>query len=247
MAGHSKWANIKRRKGAQDAQRGKIFSKLNREIMVSAKLGGGDPDANPRLRLAINKARSANMPMDNIDRAIKKGTGDLEGVSYEEITYEGYGPAGVAILVETMTDNRKRTVSEVRHLFSKYSGNLGETGCVAWIFQMASLFIFSEDEVDPDQLVEVALEAGAEDIKEEDGEIEVTAPPDQFQVIKDAFDEAQLSYQLAEVTMIPQNTVALEGKKAEQALRLVEALEESDDVQRVFANFDIPEDVLESI
>ncbi len=247
MAGHSKWANIKRRKGAQDAQRGKIFSKLNREIMVSAKLGGGDPDANPRLRLAINKARSANMPMDNIDRAIKKGTGDLEGVSYEEITYEGYGPAGVAILVETMTDNRKRTVSEVRHLFSKYSGNLGETGCVAWIFQMASLFIFSEEEVDPDQLVEVALEAGAEDIKEEDGEIEVTAPPDQFQVIKDAFDEAQLSYQLAEVTMIPQNTVALEGKKAEQALRLVEALEESDDVQRVFANFDIPEDVLESI
>lgn len=247
MSGHSKWANIKRRKGAQDAQRGKIFSKLNREIMVSAKMGGGDPDANPRLRQAINKARTANMPMDNIDRAIKKGTGDLEGVNYEEITYEGYGPAGVAILVEALTDNKKRTVSDVRHLFSKYSGNLGEPGCVSWIFQMSSLFVFSENEVDTDHLVEVALEADVEDIKEEDGEIEVTAGPERFQVIKEAFDSAGLKCQVAEVTMIPQNTVSLEGKKAEQAIRLVEALEENDDVQRVFANFDIPADVLESI
>ncbi|UCF29894.1 MAG: YebC/PmpR family DNA-binding transcriptional regulator [bacterium] len=247
MSGHSKWANIKRRKGAQDAQRGKIFSKLNREIIVSAKLGGGDPDANPRLRQAISKARAANMPTDTIDRAIKKGTGDLDGVNYEEVTYEGYGPAGVAILVETLTDNRKRTVSEVRHLFSKYSGNLGEAGCVAWIFQMSSLFVFQKEGVDSDHLVEVALEHGVEDIREEDGEIEVVATPDKFQMIKDAFDTAEIEYQVAEVTMIPQNTVSLEGKKAEQALRLVEALEESDDVQRVFANFDIPEDVLESI
>ena len=247
MAGHSKWANIKRRKGAQDAARGKVFTKLNREITVAAKLGGGDPEANPRLRQAIVKARAANMPMDNIDRAIKKGTGDLEGVNYEEVTYEGYGPAGVAILVETLTDNRKRTVSDVRHLFSKYNGNLGESGCVSWIFQMTSYFIFSKDHTDVDKLVEVALEAGAEDIKEEDGEIEITAPPESFQGLKEAFDGAELPYQVGEVTMVPQNTISLDAKQAEQTLRLVEALEDSDDVQKVYANFDIPEDVLESL
>ena len=247
MAGHSKWANIKRRKGAQDVQRGKIFSKLNKEIMVAAKIGGGDPDANPRLRLAISKARSANMPRDTVERAIKKGTGNLDGVNYEEISYEGYGPAGVAILVEVLTDNRKRTVSEVRHAFTKYNGNLGESGCVAWIFQMTSYFVFSVEEVDGDKLVEVALEAGVDDINEGGGEIEVTASPENFQATKDVFDREELAYQVAEVTMIPQNTISLDGKQAEQALKLVEALEESDDVQKVYANFDIPEDVMESL
>ncbi len=247
MAGHSKWANIKRRKGAQDAKRGNIFTKLNREITTAARVGGGDPDANPRLRLAISKARSSNMPMDTIERAIKKGTGDLEGVNYEEVIYEGYGPAGIAILVETLTDNRNRTVSDVRHIFSKFNGNLGETGCVAWIFSMVSSFIFSKEDVDGDILVEVALEAGAEDIKEEDGEIVVTAPPDSFSGIKDAFDAAELKYVDAEVTMVPQNTIVLGGGEAERALKLVEALEDSDDVQKVHANFDIPEEIMEAL
>lgn len=247
MAGHSKWANIKRRKGAQDAVRGKIFTKLNREIMVAAKIGGGDQESNPRLRLAVAKARSANMPMQNIERAIKKGTGDLEGVNYEEFTYEGYGPAGVAVLVETLTDNRNRTVSEVRSAFTKNNGNLGESGCVSWIFQMSSYFVFSKDSIDGDSLVEVALEAGAEDINEEGTEYEITGPPENFEALKTAFEEAGLSYQVGEVTMLPQNTIELDEKQAEQTLKLVEALEDSDDVQKVFANFDIPDDVMEKL
>ena len=247
MAGHSKWANIKRRKGAVDAARGKVFTKLNKEIMVAAKIGGGDADANARLRLAITKARAANMPMQNIERAIKKGTGDLEGVNYEEITYEGYGPAGVAILVETLTDNRNRTVSDVRHSFTKYNGNLGETGCVSWIFEMKAYFVFSQDDTDSDSLVEVALEAGAEDIKEEGPDYEVLGPPEAFDTMKSAFDEAGLSYQAAEVTMIPQNTINLDDKQAEKTLKLVEALEDSDDVQKVHANFDISDDIMEKM
>ena len=247
MAGHSKWANIKRRKGAQDAVRGKIFTKLNREIMVAAKMGGGDSEANPRLRLAINKARSANMPMQNIERAIKKGTGDLEGVSYEEITYEGYGPAGVAVLVETLTDNRNRTVSDVRSAFTKNNGNLGEAGCVSWIFHMNSYFVFNKDSVDGDELVEIALEAGAEDINEEASDYEVTGSPEKFETLKSAFEEAGLSYQVGEVTMLPQNVIKLDDKQALQTLKLVEALEDSDDVQKVFANFDIPDDVMENL
>ncbi len=247
MAGHSKWANIKRRKGAQDAKRGNIFTKLIREITVSAKLGGGDPDANPRLRLAISKAKASNMPVNKIERAIKKGTGELEGVNYDELTYEGYGPAGIAILVEVLTDNRNRAVSDVRSIFTKYNGNLGESGCVAWIFTMTSYFVFEKDEVDGDALVEAALDAGADDIKEESGEIEVTAPPESFQELKDAFDNAELKYIEGEVTMIPQNTINLDGKQAEQALKLVEALEDSEDVQKVHANFDIPEEIMESM
>ncbi len=247
MAGHSKWANIKHRKGAQDAVRGKIFTKLNREIMVAAKMGGGDVEANPRLRQAIAKARSANMPMQNIERAIKKGTGDLEGVNYEEILYEGYGPAGVAVLVETLTDNRNRTVSEVRSAFSKNNGNLGGAGCVSWIFQMNSYFVFSKEEVEGDLLVEVALEAGAEDISEEGSEYEVTGPPDKIDVLKDAFAAAGLQYQVGEVTMLPQNVIKLDDKQAQQTLKLVEALEDSDDVQKVFANFDISDDVMENL
>ena len=247
MAGHSKWANIKHRKGAQDAERGKIFTKLNREIMVSAKMGGGDVDSNPRLRQAIAKARSANMPMQNIERAIKKGTGDLEGVNYEEILYEGYGPAGVAVLVETLTDNRNRTVSDVRSAFTKNNGNLGEAGCVSWIFQMSSYFVFSKEEVEGDLLVEVALEAGAEDINEEGSEYEVTGPPDKIDALKDAFAAAGLQYQVGEVTMLPQNVIQLDDKQAQQTLKLVEALEDSDDVQKVFANFDISDDVMENL
>jgi len=247
MAGHSKWANIKRRKGAVDAARGKVFTKLNKEIMVAAKIGGGDADANPRLRLAITKARAANMPMQNIERAIKKGTGDLDGVNYEEIIYEGYGPAGVAILVETLTDNRNRTVSDVRHSFTKYNGNLGETGCVSWMFEMKAYFVFSQDDTDGDTLVEIALEAGAEDIKEEGPDYEVLGPPEAFDTMKSAFDEAGLSYQAAEVTLIPQNTVNLDDKQAETTLKLVEALEDSDDVQKVHANFDISDDIMEKM
>jgi len=247
MAGHSKWANIKHRKGAQDAVRGKIFTKLNREIMVAAKMGGGDVESNPRLRQAIAKARSANMPMQNIERAIKKGTGDLEGVNYEEILYEGYGPAGVALLVETLTDNRNRTVSDVRSAFTKNNGNLGEAGCVSWIFQMSAYFVFSKEEIDGDQLVEVALEAGAEDINEEGSEYEVTGPPEKFDTLKDVFTQAGLQFQVGEVTMLPQNVIKLDNKQAEQTLRLVEALEDSDDVQKVFANFDIPDDVMENL
>jgi YebC/PmpR family DNA-binding regulatory protein len=247
MAGHSKWANIKRRKGAQDNARGKIFTKLNREIMVSAKIGGPDPEANPRLRQAIVKAKGANMPAQNIERAIKKGTGDLNGVSYEEAVYEGYGPAGAAILVEALTDNKNRTVSEVRHLFSKHNGNLGEAGCVSWIFQMKSYFVFAKDDTDGDALVEAALDSGAEDISEEGQEYEVTGPPESFETLKTAFDEADLAYQVGEVTMLPQNTIKLAGDQAKQALKLVELLEDIDDVQRVFANFDISEDVMESL
>jgi len=247
MAGHSKWANIKRRKGAQDAVRGKIFTKLNREIMVAAKIGGGDAEANPRLRQAIAKAKSANMPMQNIERAIKKGTGDLDGVSYEEVTYEGYGPAGVAVLVETLTDNRNRTVSDVRSAFTKNNGNLGEAGCVSWIFQMNSYFVFSREGMDGDHLVEIALEAGAEDINEEGTEYEVIGPPEKFEDLKTAFENEGLSFQVGEVTMLPQNVIKLDAKQAEQTLKLVEALEDSDDVQKVFANFDIPDDVMDNL
>ncbi len=247
MSGHSKWANIKRKKGAIDAQRGKIFTKIGREIMVAARQGGGDPDSNPRLRLALLKARAANMSADTIERGIKKGTGTLEGVEYEEITYEGYGPAGVAILVETLTDNRKRTVSEMRYLFTRHNGNLGETGCVSWIFNMKSYFVFARTATDADRLVEVALDSGAEDIHEDESDIEVTAPPEAFTRMKENFEKAGLTPTTAEVTMVPQNTIRLEGKEAEQALRLVEAIEDNDDVQRVHANFDISEEVMESL
>ncbi len=246
MSGHSKWSTIKRKKGALDQARGKVWTKCSRELIVAARTGGGDPDGNPRLRLAIIKAKAQNMPNDTIDRAIKKGAGELEGVTYEEVTYEGYGPAGVAILVTGLTDNRNRTVSEVRHAFAKY-GSMGAAGSVSWIFAKKAYFWFEKSEVDADKLVEVALEAGAEDIKEEGTELEVTAAPDDFTALKDAFDKAQLRYQEAEVTMIPSTTIRLEGKEAGQALKLVELLEDLDDVQKVYANFDIPEEVMESL
>jgi len=246
MAGHSKWANIKHRKGAQDAKRGKIFTKIIKELTVASRIGGGDPDINPRLRTAVDKAKQANMPKDNVDRAIKKGTGDLDGVSYEEGLFEGYGPGGVALIVEFLTDNRTRTVADVRHCFSKYGGNLGVSGSVAFLFDRKGLISFSADN-DFDQIFEIALEAGAEDVKDEEDVYEVITDPGDFIPVREAMASAGLEWETAETTMIPQNQVMLEGKPAETMLKLMDALEDNDDVQNVYANFDISEDELAKI
>lgn len=249
MAGHSKWANIKHKKAREDARRGKIFTKLIREITVAARDGGGDPSSNPRLRTAIERARAENMPGENIERAIKRGTGEAGGVNYEEYTYEGYGPGGVAILVEVLTDNKNRTVSEVRHIFSKYGGSLGESGCVSWVFEKKGLFTFSFDEVDEDYLMEAAIEAGAEDVKSvpEDRLYEVYTDPSSFHLVKEIFDTRGLKYTLAEITMVPKTTIKVTGSDAEKVLKLVEALEENDDVQHAYANFDIPSEEMERL
>jgi YebC/PmpR family DNA-binding regulatory protein len=247
MSGHSKWSTIKRKKGATDAKRGKIFTKLIKEITVAARTGGGDPDANPRLRTAIASAKADNMPKDNIDRAIKKGTGELEGVSYEEVFYEGYGPGGAAVLVESLTDNRNRTVADIRYIFSKSGGSLGEAGCVAWMFEKTGLFVFEKSDVDEEILMDIALDAGAEDIRDEEDTFEVISPMEYFEAVKKALDEKNLPYVLAELTMLPQSTVKLEDKHAEQMLRLIDGLEDSDDVQKVYSNFDIPENILEEL
>jgi YebC/PmpR family DNA-binding regulatory protein len=247
MSGHSKWSTIKRKKGALDAKRGKIFTKLIKEITVAARMGGGDPESNPRLRAAIAGAKSENMPKDNIERAIKKGTGELEGVQYEELVYEGYGPGGVAVLVEILTDNKNRSIAEVRHIFSKHGGNLGENGCVSWMFDKKGLIAFSKDEVSEDDIMDIALDAGADDIIESDKEFEVTSDPSNFIQVKEAFDKAGLSYLVAEIGMIPQNTIPLEGKDAEKMLKLMDALEDAEDVQNAYANFDISESIMENI
>jgi YebC/PmpR family DNA-binding regulatory protein len=246
MAGHSKWANIKHRKGAQDARRGKVFTKLIKEITVAAKIGGGDPDGNARLRSAIDKARLANMPRDNVDRAIKKGLGDLDGVSYEEGTFEGYGPGGVAVIVEFMTDNRTRTVADVRHTFSKYGGNLGVSGSVAFLFERKGLLSFPLA-VDFEKLFEAALEAGAEDVKDEGDSFEVITDPTNFMEVREALLSASLHFETADVTMLPQTQVQLTGKQAESMLKLMDKLEDNDDVQNVYANFDIADDELEKL
>ena len=246
MAGHSKWANIKHRKGAQDAKRGKIFTKLIKEITVAAKIGGGDAETNPRLRLAVDKAKQANMPKDNIDRAIKKGTGDLDGVNYEEGTFEGYGPGGVAVIVEFLTDNRTRTVADVRHIFTKHNGNLGVSGSVAFMFDRKGLITFGE-ETDIEQLFDVALEAGAEDVKEEDGVIEVITDPGDFEQVRNTLSAKGLPFETAEITMLPQNSTAVEGKNAEQLMKMIDKLEDNDDVQNVYANFDISDDEMSQI
>ena len=243
MAGHSKWANIKHRKGAQDAKRGKIFTKIIKELTVAARIGGGDPDANPRLRTAIDKAKQANMPKDNVDRAIKKGTGDLDGVNYEEGIFEGYGPAGVALIVEFLTDNRTRTVADVRHCFSKYGGNLGVSGSVSFLFERKGIISFSPEH-DFEQIFEVALEAGAEDVKDEGDSYEVVTDPADFMEVRDALSTAGLEYETAEVAMIAATQVQLAGKQAETMLKLMDALEDNDDVQNVYANFDISEEEL---
>ena len=244
MSGHSKWSSIKHKKAATDARRGKIFTKLIKEIMVAARMGGGDPDANPRLRTAIQAAKSENMPKDNIERAIKKGTGDLEGVNYEESIYEGYGPGGAAVLVESLTDNKNRAVADIRHIFSKNGGNLGENGCVAWMFDKKGYILIESKVVEEDALMEAALEAGAEDVREDNGNFEVITATEDFEAVKEAIEAASIPTIAAEVTMLPQTNSNLSGKEAEQMLRLMEMLDDCDDVQKVYTNADIPEDIL---
>lgn len=247
MSGHSKWSTIKHKKGAADARRGKVFTRLIKEITVAARLGGGDPDSNPRLRSAITSAKSENMPKENIERAIKKGTGELEGVNYEEVSYEAYGPGGVAVLVECLTDNKNRAVADLKHIMDRHGGSLGEPGCVAWIFKKRGLIVLDRESVDEEKLLELALDAGAEDVQEEESTFEIHTEPSNFEVVRKAVEEAGFTYEIAEVSMVPQNTVRLEGKQAQQMLNLMEALEDSDDVNNVYANFDIPDDVIEAM
>jgi YebC/PmpR family DNA-binding regulatory protein len=244
MSGHNKWSTIKHKKGAADAKRGQVFTKLIKEITVAARLGGGDPEGNPRLRAAVDKAKAENMPKDNIERAIKKGTGELEGVTYEEINYEGYGPGGVAVLVEVMTDNRNRSVSDIRSIFTKCNGNMGETGCVSWMFDKKGLIVFPKA-VDFDKLFEASLEAGAEDVTDEGEQIEVITDPVNFMEVRESLVKAGFKSDSAEVTMIPQTMIKLEGKQAENMLKLMDRLEDNDDVQNVYANFDISSEEME--
>ncbi|HMO79800.1 MAG TPA: YebC/PmpR family DNA-binding transcriptional regulator [Pyrinomonadaceae bacterium] len=246
MSGHSKWHTIKHKKGALDAKRGKIFTKLIKEITVAARTGGsGDVDANARLRKAVSDAKAQNMPNDTIDRAIKRGTGELEGVAYDEITYEGYGPNGVAVLIETMTDNRNRTVAELRHIFSKNGGNLGEAGSVAWMFDKKGYIVVDKVAKSEDELFEIAIEAGAEDMKDDGDVYEIFTAPDNFEAVNDAVKAAGIEPQAAEVSMIPQNYIKLEGGDAKQMMKLYDSLDDNDDVQKVYANFDIDESEME--
>ena len=247
MSGHSKWSSIKHKKAAIDAKRGKAFTRVIKEITVAARMGGGDPAANPRLRAAIANAKTVNMPQDNVTRAIKKGTGELPGVSYEEFTYEGYGPGGVAIMVEIMTDNKNRTVAEMRHIFSKHNGNLGESGCVAWMFDKKGLIVVDTDKADEDQLMEIVLNAGAEDMRRNGDVFEIITLPEELLPVREAIDQEGIEISVAQVSRIPQSTVRLEGKHAEQMLKLMEKLEDHEDVQNVFANFDIPDEVMEQL
>ncbi len=244
MSGHSKWAGIKHKKAKVDAQRGRLFTKLIREITVAARTGGGDAAGNPRLRDAIDKAKAANMPQDNIIRAVKKGTGELEGVSYEECIYEGYGPGGVAVYLEAVTDNRNRTTAEIRKLFSKFGGNMGESGCVGWMFDKKGLIQVAAKGVDEEQMLAQALESGAEDVRSGGTTFEVVTDPKDFDKVKKGLERATFSIEQAEITMVPQSTIRVEGKVAEQVLRLMDGLEEHDDVQHVYANFDIPDEIM---
>jgi YebC/PmpR family DNA-binding regulatory protein len=247
MSGHSKWSTIKRKKGAVDAKRSKIFTKLIREIVIAVRTGGADIDGNPRLRLAVDKGRAANMPKDNIERAIKKGAGVDSGESYEEIVYEGYGPAGVAVYVEALTDNKNRTVGDVRHALTKFGGNLGANGCVAYLFEKKGVICFDENAVDSEALMEAALEAGAEDVLEEDGTVEVITTSADFESVRDSLASAGFRSEEAEVSMEPSTTVKLEGKSAGSMLKLMEMLEDLDDVQSVYANFDISEEEMDAL
>ncbi|MFQ5559163.1 MAG: YebC/PmpR family DNA-binding transcriptional regulator [Nitrospinota bacterium] len=241
MAGHSKWANIKHKKGATDAKRGKIFTKLIKEITVAARMGGGDPDGNPRLRTAVLAARAENMPKENVERAIKKGTGSLEGQNYEEIMYEGYGPAGVAILIDSVTDNKNRTVAEIRQILGKNSGNMGESGCVSWMFDKKGIILVEVEGSDEDTLMQITLDAGAEDIKESGGVFEIVTEPGSLESVRGKLEESKIPVSHAEVTMLPRTTVTLSGKDAEKMVRLYDALDDHDDVQKVYANFEIPD------
>lgn len=247
MSGHSKWAGIKHKKAKVDAQRGRTFTKIIREVTVAARVGGGDPDGNPRLRLAVEKAKAVNMPQDNIQRAIQKGTGELPGTSYEEYIYEGYGPGGVAVLLEIVTDNKNRTAPEIRKAFAKYGGNLGESGCVAWMFDKKGLIQVDTSEADEDRLLGVVLEAGAEDVRRSDDTFEVITAPKDLERVKESLTKEKIEIADGEVTMLPQSTVKLEGKQAQQMLQLMETLEEHDDVQNVYANFDIPDEIMAAV
>jgi YebC/PmpR family DNA-binding regulatory protein len=246
MSGHSKWAGIKHKKAVVDAKRGKVFSKLSKELTVAAKIGGGNLEMNPRLRLAAEKAKEANMPSDNIKRAIQKGTGELPGTSYEETTYEGYGPGGVALLIEILTDNKNRTVGEIRHILTKHNGNMGEAGCVSWMFDKKGYILVAKKGIDEDSLMSLALDAGAEDFKSdpEEENYEITTLPEDLNSVKQFLEEKGIAMDLAEITMIPQNYVKLESKDAGKMLKLMEALEDHDDAQNVYANFDIPDELM---
>jgi YebC/PmpR family DNA-binding regulatory protein len=247
MSGHSKWSTIKHKKAAQDAKRGAMFTKVIKELTVAARIGGGDVDMNPRLRTAVLKAKAVNMPQDTMQRAIMKGTGELPGVNYEEITYEGYGPSGVAMIVTVLTDNRNRTVAEIRKIFSKNGGNLGESGCVAWMFQKKGLIVVDKDKVDEDELFTIALEAGAEDVRPADAMYEVITSVEDFEPVKQGITTKGIEPSSSEVSLLPQTTVRLEGSQARQLLKLMDELEEHDDVQNVYANFDIPDEVMAEV
>jgi len=244
MSGHNKWASIKHKKGANDAKRGKIFTKLIKEITVAARMGGSDLNGNPRLRAAVMAARAENMPKDNIERGIKKGTGELEGVNYEESLYEGYGPGGAAVLVESLSDNKNRSVAEIRHIFSKNGGSLGTSGCVAWMFKKKGYIAIERRAVDEEKLMEKALEAGAEDVREDETTFEVITAPEDFEAVKAAIDELEAPYISSEITMLPQNTTGLAGKEADQMVKLMDMLEDCDDVQKVYTNADIPDELV---
>lgn len=248
MSGHSKWSTIKRKKGALDAKKGKAFTKIIKEITLAARLGGSDIEGNSRLRQAVLAAKEENMPKDNIDRAIKKGTGELAGgANYEETTYEGYGPGGVAVLVEVMTDNKNRTVAELRHIFSKYGGNLGENGCVAWMFEKKGSIIIDRKNIGEDELMELVLEAGAEDMQIEESEYQVVTPVDSFEPVMKAIETRNIKPLEAKITLLAQNTVKLDEGKADSMLKLMEKMEDNDDVQNVYANFDIADDIMEKL
>ena len=247
MSGHSKWATIKHKKGAADARRGKVFTKLIKEITVATRIGGGDPDANPRLRTAIAAAKAENMPADNIKRAIQKGTGELPGSVYEETVYEAYGPGGVAMILEVATDNRNRTLSEIRHIFSKHGSNLGESGCVSWMFSKKGYIVVEKQKADEETLLNLITEAGAEDMGEDGSNWEVFSPPDKFHQVVERLKSANIATAAAEISMIPQSYVKLTGKQADQMLRLMEELEDHEDVQHVYANFDIEEAELHAL
>lgn len=248
MSGHSKWSTIKRKKGKADAERGKIFTRLIKEITIAAREGGGDPEANPRLRTAVAAAKAANMPADNIKRGILKGTGDLPGVTFESFTYEGYGPGGVALYMEVMTDNKNRVVAEVRHILSKYGGNLGANGCVAWMFDKKGIITIEMDAADEDTVMEIATEAGAEDIISEDGVFEILTDPADIDSVRSAIEAKGIQMSSAEVTMRPQNTVKLTSEsEANSMLKMYELLDENEDVQKIYANFDIDEELLEKL
>ena len=246
MSGHSKWASIKHKKAANDAKRGKLFTKLLKEVTVAARNGGGDPEMNPRLRTAIQAAKAANVPNDTVDRAILKGTGDLEGIGYEEVVYEGYGPNGVALIIEVLTDNKNRSVSDLRNILDRNGGAMGERGCVSWMFEKRGLIFVQKDSIDEDELFLIAADAGAEDLETQEEQIQIICPFEDFESVRVAIKESHADISLAEITMVPQTTIKLDEKQAEQMIRLMDLLDDNDDVQKVYANFDIPDNILEA-